>query len=66
MIYREHAFTVVQTANLNEWKWVVQLEGAGFETGESHRRESAIGAAFAAIDRLITGHAATRSREIST
>lgn len=52
MIYRQHAYSVVQTANA-DWTWTVQLEGSGSKTGESHRRESAVGAAFAAIDGVI-------------
>lgn len=52
MIYREHAYSVVQTANSAGWKWIVQLDGSHSETGESHQRESAIVAAWSAIDEV--------------
>jgi len=53
VIYREHAYSVVQTGNPAGWTWTVQLEGSGSQTGASHRREAAIVAAFAAIDQVI-------------
>jgi hypothetical protein len=53
MIYREHPFSVVQTSNPAGWKWTVQLNGSQSKTGESHRRESAIVAAWSAIDKVL-------------
>jgi len=61
MIYREHAYSVVQTINSNGWTWTVQMEGCESKTGASHRRESAIGAAFAAIDKVIEAGARLRA-----
>lgn len=60
MIYREHAYSVVQT-NSTGWTWTVQMEGSESRTGASHRRESAIGAAFAAIDKVIEAGARLRA-----
>ncbi|MBC7579012.1 hypothetical protein [Tardiphaga sp.] len=60
MIYREHAYSVVQT-NSAGWTWTVQMEGSESRTGASHRRESAIGAAFAAIDKVIEAGARLRA-----
>ena len=51
MIYREHAFSVVQTASPNGWRWTVQLDGDRFRTGESKRRAAAVLAAWAVIDK---------------
>lgn len=53
MIYREHAYSIVQTDSPTEWRWTVQFDGSEAKTGESHRRESAILAAWSAIDKVI-------------
>ena len=63
MIYREHAYSLVQTASPTGWRWTVQLDGSRSRTGESHRRETAISAAFAAIDTALK--AAPRAKTVS-
>jgi hypothetical protein len=52
MIYREHAFTLVETLNPSSWKWTVQLTGNGSKTGDSPKRHTAVLAAWSAIDQV--------------
>lgn len=52
MIYREHAYTLVETLNPTSWKWTVQLEGSGSKTGDSPKKQTAILAAWSAIDKV--------------
>jgi hypothetical protein len=61
VIYREHAYSVVQTANPASWTWTVQFDGSQSQTGESHRRESAIVAAWSAIDKVFKTAARTEA-----
>ncbi|MDB5655306.1 MAG: hypothetical protein JWQ94_2919 [Tardiphaga sp.] len=57
MIYRQHAYSVVQTSN-SAWKWTVQFSGSDSTDGESHRRENAVVAAWSAIDQVFDTAAA--------
>lgn len=51
MIYREHAYTLVETLNPASWKWTVQLEGKDSKTGHCPKKHLAILAAWSAIDK---------------
>jgi hypothetical protein len=51
MKYKDHEYTILQTANPTGWKWVIQLDQNRTKSGTAYNKMSAIKFAEFAIEK---------------